>query len=538
MMIDIKDIWRLKLTKGLTLCVVAAMLAGCTAESGREHEGQVPIVLTASVQSQEPSTRAATNLLGGTTLPDGLQFKAHFAGGATTVTDAVYTCDGADGVTTTSTPYFTLEGTATTVHAFHPSTVTASDATFSVQADQSSDEAYLASDLLYATTGELTKSHTTVTANLAFRHLMSKVIVNVTAEAGSNVSQVQQVLIVGGYRTVSLGTRPAITLGTLSDPLSTTNPITLLSGGTAATANCAGLIPPQTLASTFLQVVTDAGTVSYTLPGKVLESGKTYTVNLTVTAVALSIGTATLSNWTADGSVTVGPTSNGDSGLAVDLGMTVDGHRIVWGNRNIGAATDTDYGLYFAWGEVVGYSGAMDGNGDFLDGRVFDYNSYRYYDTGTSSFTKYNTADGKRTLDSSDDPARVHWGGGWRMPTHNEIDALKNTYDTSGSGDYTWTWCDGSTVRYKGSTTPGWKIVCNKAGYTGNTLFLPAAGMRWMLGLDMYGSVGYYGSLDLNPAAPTDYANWNVLSMSVSEVRYTSIIRPFAAPIRPVMNVE
>lgn len=38
--------------------------------------------------------------------------------------------------------------------------------------------------------------------------------------------------------------------------------------------------------------------------------------------------------------------------VAVDLGLP-SGTR--WANMNVGAASPEDYGLYFAWGETVGY---------------------------------------------------------------------------------------------------------------------------------------------------------------------------------------
>ena len=37
----------------------------------------------------------------------------------------------------------------------------------------------------------------------------------------------------------------------------------------------------------------------------------------------------------------------------VDLGLSVK-----WANMNVGAESETDYGLYFQWGDTVGYADA------------------------------------------------------------------------------------------------------------------------------------------------------------------------------------
>ena len=92
-------------------------------------------------------------------------------------------------------------------------------------------------------------------------------------------------------------------------------------------------------------------------------------------------------------------------------------------------------------------------------------------------------------LQPEDDAAYAALGGKFRTPTKTEIDALLAT--NSDTENYTWTWCDGSTVKYNGSITPGWKIVKNSSSAT---LFLPAAGYRNRTDLKYCGSEGYYWS--------------------------------------------
>lgn len=45
---------------------------------------------------------------------------------------------------------------------------------------------------------------------------------------------------------------------------------------------------------------------------------------------------------------------------AIDLGLPSG---ILWADRNIGAATPEDSGLYFQWGDTQGYTAEQVGNG-------------------------------------------------------------------------------------------------------------------------------------------------------------------------------
>jgi len=99
----------------------------------------------------------------------------------------------------------------------------------------------------------------------------------------------------------------------------------------------------------------------------------------------------------------------------VDLGLP-SGTK--WATMNIGAEKETDYGLYFAWGETQGYTG-------ITDEKQFSWDDYKY-GTSSSNLTKYNSTDGLTTLEPSDDAATVNWGGKWKMPTVEQINELLN----------------------------------------------------------------------------------------------------------------
>ena len=92
---------------------------------------------------------------------------------------------------------------------------------------------------------------------------------------------------------------------------------------------------------------------------------------------------------------------------AIDLGLPSG---ILWADRNIGAATPEDAGLYFQWGDTQGYTTEQVGDGEGL--KAFSWADYKFSIDGSSSnFSKYNASDSKTVLDLEDDAARVNMGG-------------------------------------------------------------------------------------------------------------------------------
>ena len=152
----------------------------------------------------------------------------------------------------------------------------------------------------------------------------------------------------------------------------------------------------------------------------------------------------------------------------VDLGLSVK-----WADCNIGASSPSDYGDYFAWGETSTKSDYSWATYEWCNGT---YDSMTKYCINS----KYGTVDNRKVLESSDDVARVKWGGSWRMPTVEEI---KELYDRS---KCTWTW-----------TTQGGRKGYKVTGPNGNSIFLPAAGNRNGTGLFNRGSSGCYWSATL-----------------------------------------
>ena len=131
----------------------------------------------------------------------------------------------------------------------------------------------------------------------------------------------------------------------------------------------------------------------------------------------------------------------------VDLGLSVK-----WATCNIGATTYSDYGDFYAWGEV-------ETKDDYTDDNCSTYKVY---------FTDI-------TGDPQHDAATAAWGEGWRLPTKDELYALQDSCE--------WTWTQ------VGEAT-GYKVT----GPSGASIFLPAAGCMNSTDHNYEFDGGYYWS--------------------------------------------
>lgn len=98
----------------------------------------------------------------------------------------------------------------------------------------------------------------------------------------------------------------------------------------------------------------------------------------------------------------------------VDLGLPSG---LLWADRNIGASSPEDAGLYFAWGETKGYTAEQVANGE----KVFDQNSFIGPDLNTTYLTSSD-----KILHPEDDAATVNMGSNWRMPIQNDFYELRD----------------------------------------------------------------------------------------------------------------
>ena len=154
---------------------------------------------------------------------------------------------------------------------------------------------------------------------------------------------------------------------------------------------------------------------------------------------------------------------------------------LLWATRNVGATSPEDYGDYFAWGETTPKS-------------VYDWTTYIYCNGASNQLTKYCSrslygyngfTDNLTILQPGDDAATANYGG--RTPTKEEWQELMNNTTA------TWTTQNGVNGRLF-------------TGTNGNSLFLPAAGVRLDSSLYGDGCNGLYWSSSLSTDSP--YGAW------------------------------
>lgn len=104
----------------------------------------------------------------------------------------------------------------------------------------------------------------------------------------------------------------------------------------------------------------------------------------------------------------------------VDLGLPSG---TLWATKNVGANNPSDFGLYFQWGDVIGYSPSQISKRK--ENKAFDWSDYKFSINGSySNLSKYTTLG--ETLDLEDDAAHVNMGGDWHMPTPEQFKELIN----------------------------------------------------------------------------------------------------------------
>lgn len=209
------------------------------------------------------------------------------------------------------------DGSATaSIYAYAPYqedwTVDAAN-TFTVGADQSDDNKYLASDLLYASA---TNKANGSTVALTFGHKLAKVNVTITkAESSTTNLTGAKIYITGTKRvakfTPSTGVVAVDGTASPSDILALTINEDLTAGDANSKATACAVVVPQDLAAetAFVKIVTSD---SKTLIGKLssaatLASNGTYSMNISVgnvteteTVVKVSFGSTSLVAWGAD----------------------------------------------------------------------------------------------------------------------------------------------------------------------------------------------------------------------------------------------
>ena len=133
----------------------------------------------------------------------------------------------------------------------------------------------------------------------------------------------------------------------------------------------------------------------------------------------------------------------------VDLGFG----DVLWATFNLGATRPEEFGNFYAWGETEPKA-------------EYTWDTYKW-GTSDSELTKYitneryGTIDNKRELDSEDDAASAAFGEGWRTPSEENWNQLKNN-------------CIVSRETVNG--IPGLRFTSNMSGYKDKSIFIPITG--------------------------------------------------------------
>ena len=182
----------------------------------------------------------------------------------------------------------------------------------------------------------------------------------------------------------------------------------------------------------------------------------------------------------------------------VDLGLP-SGNK--WAKCNLGATSEEEAGMYYQWGDTVGYTKEQIGTD-----KVFDWTNYKWSVDGSSSnFSKYNSSDNKTVLDLEDDAVHAALGGNWKMPTYEDWQELYNNTERQ------WTQINGIN---------GYKCTASN----GNYIFLPAAGSGSGSSLNYEGSNSNFWTSSLSSVGPGNafscYFSSSWFSPDLSYTRY------------------
>ena len=163
----------------------------------------------------------------------------------------------------------------------------------------------------------------------------------------------------------------------------------------------------------------------------------------------------------------------------IDLGLPSG---TLWLDRNIGASSPEDAGLYFAWGETQGYDAD-----DVCKVKRFGWKDYKYVNCKFDKLTKYcdnssygndGYTDDLTTLETTDDAVlqNVHK---YSMPTKEQLQELVN----------------GTTSTWATQNGVNGKLFTSKTN--GNSIFIPAVGYGVENSRENAGSYGQLWSSSL-----------------------------------------
>ena len=283
--LKIKRIMKLKNTLfGVGVMLTASILGSCSNEESLPNYSDGKIYL---ISNGFGFTRTASTSLQASQIANGVQVGVYAKNGEDAIQNGennLMTADGNGGFTITTNLYWPEEGDVS-IFAYAPYTSEISDNTeipVSIQKDQSTDEAYLASDFLHGVPATNPVSQSESAVGLNFSHVLSKIVLKVSVGDKSSIDLTGAVVNLVNVPTEA-------TLNVLTAKVTTTTDrknVKMITFDDEATSfECAAIIVPETVTAGTLITITTKEGVTYNCnisADKTFESGKVYIYNATL----------------------------------------------------------------------------------------------------------------------------------------------------------------------------------------------------------------------------------------------------------------
>lgn len=191
-----------------------------------------------------------------------------------------------------------------------------------------------------------------------------------------------------------------------------------------------------------------------------------------------------------------------------------------WATTNIGAENPWSAGLYFWWGDTIGYKREGDkwvaADGSTLDFSFKGVNAPTY--NKSINQLKEEWISSTYILRSKYDAAQVKWGGDWRMFTKEELDALVDN-------------CSWELITTNGIS--GY-IISGKGQFGSNSVFLPCVGCGYNEKL-LYENYACYWTSSIYSQSDSQFA-WRIYKNTSVNNTSGYCMRYYGLPIRPVQS--
>ncbi|MCR4774125.1 MAG: fimbrillin family protein [Prevotella sp.] len=496
----------MKLTNYIIISIAMALFTACQSDdvgTNPLHSGGV-VGVKASIA---PATRLNSNA-DGATWSAGDSIKLVRSNDNRT---GLFVYDGTSWAPDASSYLLWLDG-ENTYKAFYPATATNPSTTpisFTVPANQTTEDSLNKADFM--TASATLNQPTDNKVPLEFTHQMAKVTVKII-KYDENLG----------------GSKPAFSTADIFHPTTITpsTGITISTGGETK-VNClvtrdetedslhtyTAIVAPGTYddGDSLISIVgkfkgaTTGWTASLSSP-MTIEAGGAYSFDLSVGATTVKVVASTIDAWTENDTAS---NVNYDSlGLYkfVDLGLPSG---TLWADRNVGAASISDYGDYYAWGEIAtkdNYSEAT-----YVHATENPYTNAYEYDGGIADFNNIN----REWVGNEDyDIAARKWHSTWHIPTYTEFRELMD--------NCTYSW----------DATNHGMLFTSKIN--GNSIIFPAGSNYNGTSIKNVGTMGKYWSSTLEASKMAYQLSWtnvNKVNLAATRVFYGCTIRPVYTPL-------